>query len=113
LGPSAVDRVNNLYPKFLNSGFVKRDDDGFRFINYMMCISDVYQPSGDTIIANMGGTGLEAALEAHKRNIEYGLSNYKLYVNKYYWLATYHNNYIKDHIRLKNKESYLINLESA
>ncbi|MDQ7815873.1 MAG: hypothetical protein RDU14_02525 [Melioribacteraceae bacterium] len=113
LGPSAVDRINIISPDFIDSGLLKRDDDGFRFVNYMMCIDDAYQPKGNAIMVNLGGMGLEGSLLAHKENIEHGLSHYKSYVHKYYWLATYHNNFIKDFVNLSNKNDFLINLKSA
>jgi hypothetical protein len=110
LGDSAKNRIDKIYPKFIDSGFFKRDSDGFWFINYMNCISNAYKPNGTRIIGDLSSNNLEASLQSHKGTILKGLENEKEHSNKYMWLANYHNVYIIENINLKNNADFLIDI---
>ena len=110
MSESAIELIRRIEASFIDSGWLVRDDDGFRFVNYMMCISDAYRPTGDHIVVSLGSPGLEEALIAHKRTVEYGLVNFKSYLSKYYWLANYHNSYITKNVKLAAKDELLIDL---
>lgn len=108
LGESTLNYLNKIYPEFLNPNHLKRDSDGYWFINYMTCISEAYQPKDKTIIANLSSPNLEQSLKEHKESIISGLENEKENMNKYFWLASYHNAYINENIKLANKQDFLI-----
>ncbi len=108
LGDSAIQLINNIHPEFIMSGFLKRDLDGYYFVNYLNCIANNYKPSGGTINAYMNPGDLEISLQDHVETILNGILNEKQNINKYIWLANYHNNYLIENIKIKNIEQYLI-----
>jgi hypothetical protein len=112
IGETAKKQIDKIYPEFINSGFFKRDSDGYWFINYMTCISKAYSPNGNSIIAEMNSKGLEESLRAHKETILNGLNNEKDHLNKYLWIANYHNSFINENIRLKNNADFLIEIKN-
>lgn len=113
LGKSTLDYINKIYPRFLDSNFLKRDSDGYWFINYMTCISGAYTPKGETIIASMSTRKSEnSPLKEHKKAIIFGLQNKKKYINKYFWLASYHNAYVNKKNNLDNKQDFLIDTKN-
>lgn len=110
IGDSAIRQINRLESSFINLKYFNQDTDGFRYVNYLAFISEAYQPNGTNITANLATPNLRESLNSHKQTIINGLDNHKPHINKYYWLANYHNNYINDNIKLENKQELLINL---
>lgn len=111
LGQSSIDNIKKIYPEFLKPGHLKRDFDGFWFINYLMCIDEAYTPNDTNLIANFGGNNVEFSLKEHKKTILQGIKNQKNNINKYLWLANYHNDHIACNISLPNKNNLLINID--
>ena len=111
IGQSAINNVSKIYPEFLKPGHLKRDSDGYWFINYLMCIDEAYTPNEHNIIANLGGNNITLSLKEHKATILEGLKNQKAVISKYLWLANYHNSHVIDHINIPNKEELLIDID--
>lgn len=111
LGESAENLIKNMDFNFIDSGWFMRDDDGFRYINYLMCIAEAYQPMIDHINVTLNSPNLRENLSQHKRTIINGLEHYGDHLSKYFWLASYHNTYIMDNVVLDNKEDLLIDLK--
>jgi hypothetical protein len=111
LDDSAINVINRINSGFLETtGLLLRDDDGYRYINYLMCLSDTYQANGDHVFGYLNNPTLRDGLIKHRKSLIYGLDNYKKHLSKYYWLSNYHNTHIMKNIHLANKEDLLIDL---
>jgi len=111
LGQSSIDNIKKVYPAFLKPGHLTRDLDGFWFINYLMCIDEVYTPNEINIVVNINGTNIESSLRVHRQTIIQGLKNHKRSINKYLWLANYHNRHVREKINLRNKNDLIIKID--
>jgi len=120
--PSAMSRIKCLNQDLLNNEFwIKTDIDGFSFINYLNVISEDCQIVDGKILANGWTTAspnnqiLIEDIKRHKETIRNGfktsLTDQKTR-GKYFWLANYHNNFVKNNAFLNEIDDLQINLKS-